>query len=315
MNEPRIADALALWGLEGCPVALVAARENQVFRVEAPDGPLALRLHRPGYRSRAELASELAWMAALEGRGVKVPRPVPANDGSLCVAVGDTFVDVLTYLEGTPLMKDGGMAQDADPSETAFRLGGTLARLHGISDEWNAPAGFVRPAWDIAGLLGDCPLWGRFWENPALTAEQAELLTEVRSIARRDLSRLEPDLDYGLIHADAVPENVLVGDGAVYLIDFDDGGYGFRLFDLATTVNRLQRHTPDGAAGRRFLDGYLQDRPIDLRPLPLFRLLRSLTYVGWVIARIDEPGAAARCARFIEEATTQAKTYLEHAND
>ncbi|MDG4897635.1 phosphotransferase [Mesorhizobium sp. WSM4976] len=315
MNDPRVADALALWGLEGCLVTLVAARENQVFRVEALSGPLALRLHRPGYRSRAELASELAWMAALEGRGVKVPRPVPANDGSLCVAVAGTFVDVLTYLEGTPLIKDGQVAQDADSSETAFRLGGTLARLHDISDEWNAPAGFVRPAWDVEGLLGDNPLWGRFWENPALTRHQAELLTGARRAAQRALSRLGPDLDYGLIHADAVPENVLVGDGAVYLVDFDDGGFGFRLFDLATTVNRLQRHAPDGAASRRFLDGYLKARPIDLRPLPLFRLLRSLTYVGWVIARIDEPGAAARCTRFIDEAISQAKTYLEYAKD
>jgi Ser/Thr protein kinase RdoA (MazF antagonist) len=315
MDDPRVANALAHWGLEGSPVELVAARENRVFRVETPDVPLALRLHRPGYRTRAELDSELAWMAALEQQGVKVPRPVPAKDGSLCVAVGDTFVDVLTYLEGTPLMKDGRVAQDAGPSETAFRLGATLARLHDISDEWSLPSGFVRPAWDAEGLLGDKPLWGRFWENPALTRDQAELLTEVRSNAQRALSRLGPELDYGLIHADAVPENVLVDDDAVYLIDFDDGGYGFRLFDLATTVNRLERYAPDGAAGRRFLDGYLQARPIDLRPLPLFRLLRSLTYVGWAIARIDEPGAADRCTRFIDEATRQAKSYLEHAKD
>ena len=302
-------------GLGGCPVELVAARENQVFRVDAPRGALALRLHRPGYRSREELASELAWMAALEEQGVEVPRPVPAKDGSLCVPVGDIFVDALTYLDGAPLMRDGEPAGEADLPEAAFRLGGALARLHDISDAWDAPGWFVRPVWDIEGLLGDDPLWGQFWENPALTPAQASLLSEVRQVARRDLSRLEPDLDFGLIHADAVPENVLVSDGAVHLIDFDDGGYGFRLFDLATTVNRLQRQDPGCTAGRRFLDGYLRARPIDTGSLPLFLLLRSLTYVGWVIARIDEPGAGPRCARFIEEATCRAQTYLERAQD
>lgn len=315
MNDPCVVDALSLWGLGGCSVTLVAARENRVFRVEAPAGPLALRLHRPGYRSQVELASELAWMAALEGGGLNVPRPVPARDGSLCATVGDTTVDVLTYLDGTPLMKEGQLAQDADLSGIALRLGGALARLHDISDGWDAPAGFFRPAWDAEGLLGDNPLWGRFWENPALTADQAALLTKTRQAAQRVLSRLAPELDYGLIHADAVPENVLIGNGAVHLIDFDDGGYGFRLFDLATTMNRLHRYAPDGAAGRRFLDGYLQARPIDLHPLPLFRLLRSLTYVGWVIARMDEPSASARCTRFIIEATDQAQTWLEHLKD
>ena len=56
---------LAAWGLAGAPCRLVAQRENRVYRVETPDGARALRLHRAGYRSPAELKSELDWMAAL----------------------------------------------------------------------------------------------------------------------------------------------------------------------------------------------------------------------------------------------------------
>ncbi|MGB0824165.1 MAG: phosphotransferase [Alphaproteobacteria bacterium] len=43
-----------------------------------------------------------------------------------------------------------------------------------------------------------------------------------------------------LIHADLIPDNVMRGsDGSLHLIDFDDCCWGFREFDLATTISRL----------------------------------------------------------------------------
>ena len=68
-----LAQALAIWGLQDFPATLVAARENLVYRIDAPQ-PLALRLHRRGMRSTAQLLSELEWMAALAERGLSVPR-------------------------------------------------------------------------------------------------------------------------------------------------------------------------------------------------------------------------------------------------
>lgn len=311
MPEPEVREALAAWGLQDSPVALIAARENRVFRVDGPDGPLVLRLHRRGYRSPAELTSELDWMAELTRAGVRVPQPIPAQDGRRCVIVGRRLADMLTFLDALPLVADGQWNATADPARCAHRLGATLARLHDLSDLWRRPEGFTRPHWDAAGLVGSAPLWGRFWENPALIDRQVRLFSDLRDRVASDLAALGPNLDYGLIHADAVPENVLVAPDGVFLIDFDDGGFGFRLFDLATTANRLDRHDPTGASGRQFLQGYLQTRPIDLTALPLFRVLRALTYVGWVISRLHEPGAKARCTRFIAEAEQRALAFLE----
>ena len=54
-------EALKFWGVTGCEPELLKYRENAVFRVIAPDGrPAALRIHRHGYHSDAELRSELA---------------------------------------------------------------------------------------------------------------------------------------------------------------------------------------------------------------------------------------------------------------
>ncbi|MGB5757490.1 MAG: phosphotransferase, partial [Acidimicrobiales bacterium] len=53
---------------------LVSLSENAVFRVDTEDGGRhALRLHRPGYNSRAEMDSELAWVEALRAAGVDTP--------------------------------------------------------------------------------------------------------------------------------------------------------------------------------------------------------------------------------------------------
>ena len=50
MSE-TIEKALARWGFAGAKVTLVAERENRVYRVDAPVGVFALRLHRPGLRT------------------------------------------------------------------------------------------------------------------------------------------------------------------------------------------------------------------------------------------------------------------------
>ena len=90
-----VQDALPIWGLEGSKASLVAARENAVFRVERSQGPLALRVHRQGYRTDAELRSELDWMAELANAGLSVPVPLASVSGELLHRVKAHQVDVL----------------------------------------------------------------------------------------------------------------------------------------------------------------------------------------------------------------------------
>ena len=39
-----------------------------------------------------------------------------------------------------------------------------------------------------------------------------------------------------MIHADLVPENVLVDGDSIRLIDFDDAGFGWHHFEIATAL-------------------------------------------------------------------------------
>ena len=119
------------------------------------------------------------------------------------------------------------------------------------------------------------------------------------------------NLDYGLVHADLVNENVLVNGPQVHFIDFDDSGFGYRLFDLATTLYKAvdEPDFPDLQAA--LLQGYATQRPqLDLTLLPLFITLRSLTYLGWIAARIDEPGMLDKSATYTDLALRLIKTHL-----
>lgn len=126
MSDP-LAQALPLWGLQSYAATLVAARENLVYRIEAPQ-PLALRLHRRGLRSKAQLLSELEWMAALAQRGLSVARPHPALDGALCHEVGGQIVDVLGWLDGVPMCLGGTLNPLVDGVPAYHALGQAMAQ-------------------------------------------------------------------------------------------------------------------------------------------------------------------------------------------
>lgn len=310
MTQAVAHKAAQLWGFDPSNVALAAHRENTVFRVTDPRGMFALRLHRPGYRSANELQSELMWMAMLSRGGMSVPKPIALSDDSLIANVDGVLVDVLSWLPGAPLGAQGAMDGVEDRTGLARDLGRLLAQLHDLSDQWTPPPQFDRPSWDRAGLLGDDPLWGRFWEHPDLSTSQRALFDKIRRQADATLKSCESRLDFGLIHADALTENIMRDDSTISLIDFDDGGWGYRDFDLATFLLR-QTSAPDYQDIRTALiRGYAKRRPIDPAMLDLFLVLRALTYPGWIVPRLSEPGARERSVRAITTAADLAERYL-----
>ena len=138
---------------------------------------------------------------------------------------------------------------------------------------------------------------------PRLTVTCASFLIRFRQHALARLSTEQESLDFGLIHADLVPENVMrAEDGTLYMIDFDDGGFGFRLFDIATALIK-HRVEPDFTDLRAALiEGYQSQRTLDVGGLEFFMALRAVTYVGWIITRMGEDGARARNKRFLAQA-------------
>ncbi len=309
MND-IVEKSLRQWGMTGARYKLAASRENAVYEVSDLRGRFALRLHRQGYRSDAELRSELAWMAAAAKGGLSVPSPARTVGGEYLARIDGIQVDVLTWLKGRTL--DDALVNGAreDRFSLFFALGREMALLHQVSDAWSPPQFFDRVHWDRDGLLGQTPLWDRFWENPELTASERDLSERFRRAASDRLEEIGPTLDYGLVHADLVPANVLVDGNALRLIDFDDGGFGYRLFDLATALLKHMAKADYPRFQSRLIEGYHSVRLLDVAELDLFLALRSATYVGWNITRMGEADGTARNKGFIELFRSLADKYL-----
>jgi Ser/Thr protein kinase RdoA (MazF antagonist) len=292
-----IADLARLWGVTA-PPRLIKDRENTVYEIALPGGDrAALRLHRPGYQSAAAIRSELWWMARLAEAGVPVPRPVPTKAGALVAEVAGRAASVVSWMEGAQI-GDGGtpLEADADAVETRYRaLGRLIAQMHDATDAITLPPDFERLRWDRPAYTGEDPLWGRFWENPALSPDDATLLRAARAEADAALARHEAEgADFGLIHADVLRENVLTHEGRLSLIDFDDSGFGFRAYDLATAEVQGLEDPMNAAASLALHEGYRAARRMDAPPLgdvTLFVALRTFASCGWIVTRAapDDP--------------------------
>lgn len=317
-------EALSHWDGAFQNLALVKYRENAVYSVHNEAGKrFALRVHRLGYHSDAELLSELQWMSALASSGISVPGIVPARDGSLFVKVAlpdarPLQVDILEWLTGEPIgsIEDLSSCSAEDLQLAYFKVGELAARIHNFGETWTAPNGFVRHAWDTQGLIGQDPFWGRFRDLPALK-KHLKLIDAACAKAETELARLgRSPAVYGMIHADFVPENLLEADSRIRLIDFDDAGFGWHLFELATALY-FHLDTPHyDVVFSALLTGYWSVRHLSedhVAMLPLFLLLRSITYLSWVQTRRETTTAMELTPMFVERTIRLAENYLLQA--
>lgn len=285
--------AAQAWG--GRILRTLRDRENHVLEMTLPSGDrAALRLHRAGYQAPDAIRSELWWCAELARAGLPVPAALPALDGALLVALPDgRHASAIAWMEGEALGEAAKPFTRPLPQvlDTYHALGALLARVHRATDAMTLPDGFTRPRWDLDGLVGDSPLWGRFWDHPSASPDQRATLIRARDSLRERLAG-----DSGLIHADVLRENVLVNDGSVSLIDFDDSGYGFRLYDLGTALVQTVYHPEQPQIRAALMAGYgTTDEPM----VQAFTLARTLASVGWTMPRLqpDDPIHKSHLAR------------------
>ena len=303
--EPVAVEALArraitAYGLDAAArLEFVKVRENVVYRVTESSRSFALRLHRRGYRSHSEILSEVEYVRALRTRGFAVPEVVSSADGQLAVPLADDhgnsfIVDLQHWVAGgVPL---GGIEEAFDGTsrlspDVFSRLGALAAEMHNAAEAIGRPPGFDRTAWDVEGLIGDAAVWGNPLSLPALTGQERKVLADAIERLRASLTAFgTASRDYGIIHADFTPENVLSDGAELTLIDFDDFGEGWYLFDLATVLFWYQPHPGYADFRRAVVEGYQRVRGLgdaQLELLPSFLFARGLTYLGWAASRPD----------------------------
>ncbi len=303
---PAALQALAAFGVEPAELRFVHLGENVTFRAtDARDGArFVLRLHRPWYHDIAALRSEHLWIRALVQAGIAAPEPLLTRAGENfaqveIAATGERrWAGLARWVEGELLADVVAAETDSAANARHFaQLGSIMAAMHVQATTWTPPAGFQRHAVDADGLMGPEPFWGPFWDHPVFSRAEREMLLGARDRLHAALVRYgKPARTFSLIHADLHPRNVLIDGAQAAVIDFDDAGFGWHLYDLAVALIGYQDH-PDFATFRdACIAGYRSVRMIsddDLTLLPMFLLIRDLAQVGWFYQRPELPRLAA----------------------
>jgi Ser/Thr protein kinase RdoA (MazF antagonist) len=297
-------EAAAQWG--GRPLRLIRNRENAVFEMELPGGArAALRLHRQGYQPGAAIRSELWWCAALAARGVSVPAALPAHSGELLVTLSSgRTASVVEWCMGEALGEAGVPFTLPLPLllDRHRALGRLVRQVHDVTATLDLPAGFSRPRWDLPGLVGEQPFWGRFWDHPAASDADRAVLRAARGFLAEKLATQPPPQ---MIHADVLRENVLVNGSSLCLIDFDDAGWGFPLYDLGTCLSQNLYEPAYADIRDALMEGY---GTTDRETVEVMTLARTCASVGWTMPRLEPDDAIS--PRHIGRAVMWAKRVM-----
>jgi Ser/Thr protein kinase RdoA (MazF antagonist) len=267
--------------------SLINVSENWTFRVDEPatGRRAALRMHRPGYHDAAEIESELTWLEALRDDGVvDTPSVVPTRAGARVLSVS---LDELEQARNVVLFDwVDGAAPTAEDVPSFLRLGAVSARMHAHSRRWTRPPSFARFTWDYSTTLGPDGHWGRWQDALGMTPDVLAQLARLDETIRRRLERYGKGPDrFGLTHADLRIANLLVDGDRTIVIDFDDCGPAWFMYDWATAVSFIEDHPQVPELQSAWVEGYRSIAPLspeDEAELATFVMLRRLLLVAWI---------------------------------
>lgn len=298
----RVADNLPRWGLScASELTLLNLSENATFAVceSASQRKLIVRVHRVGYSSAQQICSELAWIQALrDSHTVETAAPLPGVDGQLLQTLesltGDAsrFAVAFEHLPGT---HPDEQASQGEVAQWFERLGELTARMHQHARAWRLPADFQRRHWDLEGTVGPGAPFGCWQSAIGLDAEGKTILQRAVVHIQQRLQRFGMEsARYGLIHGDLRLANLLVDGSRLRIIDFDDCGFGWFLYDFATAVSFFEEQPMLPALLDAWLRGYENVTALSAAQraeIPTFVVLRRIVLAGWLASHHEVPFA------------------------
>jgi Ser/Thr protein kinase RdoA (MazF antagonist) len=315
--ELMVSRSLSCWDLPpDTRVRLLNLSENATFALEAGrGGDLVLRVHRIGYCSAEEIRSELAWIMALrKDRVIDTARPIPGRDGEL--------VQRLESPSGRPARHAVAFERlagaEPNPETNAVPwfegLGELTARMHRHVKTWPLPAGFSRKRWDLDAMVGPHCYWGPWRAAIGLDSAGTQVIEAALALIRRRLEAFGAGPGrFGLVHADLRLANLLADGGNLRIIDFDDCGFSWFMYDFATAVSFIEHDPQVPALLEAWALGYRKTAslaPADIDEIPTFVALRRILLCAWIASHAEVPIAIQLGAGYTEGTVTIAEKLL-----
>jgi Ser/Thr protein kinase RdoA (MazF antagonist) len=207
----------------------------------------------------------------------------------------------------------------AEPSEAELLgpfevLGAATARMHLHARAWKRPPNFERLTWDFDGAFGKVQHWGSWRDGMGLNAEKTKLFQRTVDLIERRLEAFGKGPErYGLIHCDMRLANLLIDGDETKVIDFDDCGFSWCLYDGATALSFIE-HRPDvPELIEAWVKGYRAVAPLsaeDEHEIPTFVMFRRLLLVAWIGSHSETDLAKSMGVPYTKDTVALCENYL-----
>ena len=311
-------NALSLWDVpEGAKARLINVSENATYLVEAPRGyKSVLRVHREDYHSHRAIECELAWLEALDRENVVTTPGVyvgrdgdPIQQGDVDGLPEPRFMVLFHFVEGAPPDEGGDMTAGFE------ELGQIAARCHDHVLRWKKPENFERLTWDETAVFGPDPTWGDWRDAPEVTPEVREVLEEIEKTVRARLDAFGKAEDrFNLIHADMRLANLLEDETGTRLIDFDDCGWGWFLYDFAAAISFIEDDPRIPDLKKAWVRGYRSVREMSAEEeaeIDTFVMLRRMALLAWIGSHIEAPEPQELAPGFAATTARLGRAYMQ----
>jgi Ser/Thr protein kinase RdoA (MazF antagonist) len=187
--------------------------------------------------------------------------------------------------------------------------------MHLHARKWKRPASFTRLTWDFQSSLGENnPHWGRWRDGMGVDTEKQKLFGRTVDLVGKRLAAYGHGQErFGLIHCDLRLANLMMDGRDVKVIDFDDCGFGWFMYDAATPVSFYEHepHVPELIESWK--TGYRRIIALakaDEAEIPTFVMLRRLLLVAWIGSHKETDLAKSMGLPYTEGTVSLCEDYL-----
>jgi Ser/Thr protein kinase RdoA (MazF antagonist) len=315
--ELMVTRSLSRWDLPPhTAVRLLNLSENATFALETGTGTdLVLRIHRVGYCSAEEIRSELAWIIALrEERVIDTARPIPGRDGDLVQRLESPSGRATRHAVAFERLAGAEPDPQAEAAPWFERLGELTARMHRHARDWRLPGGFCRKRWDLDAMIGPRAHWGPWRAALGLDSAGTRVLETALAFIRRRIEAFGNGPGrFGLVHADLRLANLLADGRHLRIIDFDDCGFSWFMYDFATSVSFIEHDPQVPVLLEAWVRGYRGIAALpasDIEEIPTFVMLRRILLCAWLASHSEVPLAGRLGAAYTEGTVAMAEELL-----
>jgi Ser/Thr protein kinase RdoA (MazF antagonist) len=186
--------------------------------------------------------------------------------------------------------------------------------MHVHAKSWTLPAGFRRKRWDMDAMVGEKGYWGSWRAAAGLDQAGVAVLEQALSMIGGRLESFGAGAErFGLVHADLRLANLLADGAHLRIIDFDDCGFSWFLYDFATAVSFIENDAMVPELKRAWVAGYVKVAALsdeERREIPTFVVLRRILLTAWLASHAEVPLAREMGAAYTAGTVALAREFL-----